>query len=184
MDPLLKTALWQQFGATIDMFENALLACPSAFWTRGLWSDDSDPALPPQPVAFWSIAHHTLFWLDLYLTGSVEGFSPPTPFTLDELVPVRVVPEEPYSKEELHNYLVTLRKKCQTTVAGLTDERAHQQVAFPWTGEKPMSYLELLLYTMRHVQEHAAQLNLFLGQNEVAEVSDWVGQAKVDEGGE
>jgi hypothetical protein len=29
MDPLWRTALWQQFGATIDMLENALLACPS-----------------------------------------------------------------------------------------------------------------------------------------------------------
>jgi hypothetical protein len=32
---------------------------------------------------------------------------------------------------------------------------------FSW-GELPFG--ELLLYTMRHVQEHAAQLHLFLGQ--------------------
>ena len=30
METTLRTALWQQFGATIDMLENALLACPSA----------------------------------------------------------------------------------------------------------------------------------------------------------
>jgi hypothetical protein len=46
--------------------------------------------------------------------------------------------------------LVNLRKKCQTTIAGLSDEKAHQQVAFRWIEEKPMSFLELLLYTMRH----------------------------------
>ncbi|MGH2480969.1 MAG: hypothetical protein ACRDHW_15045 [Ktedonobacteraceae bacterium] len=55
------------------------------------------------------------------------------------------------------------------------------------TGETSISttpggwQLELLLYTMRHVQEHAAQLNLFLGQNASGEASDWVPWAKVDE---
>ena len=33
MDPLWRTALWQQFGATIDMLENALLACSSMHWS-------------------------------------------------------------------------------------------------------------------------------------------------------
>ena len=110
---------------------------------------------------------------------------PPTPFTIDEvLAPVRVLPEQPYTRDELHAYLVHLRKKCQTTIAGLSDEKAHQQVAFPWIEGKPMSFLELLLYTMRHVQEHAAQLNLFLGQNGISGASDWVSRAKADEGGE
>ena len=39
MDPLWRTALWQQFGATIDMLENALLACPGTHWNGRLWSD-------------------------------------------------------------------------------------------------------------------------------------------------
>jgi len=47
-----------------------------------------------------------------------------------------------------------------------------------------MSFLELLLYTMRHMQEHAAQLNMFLGQNASDGASDWVSRAKADEGGE
>src|SRR6184192_1916176 len=79
MDPLWRTALWQQFGATIDMLENALLACPSTHWNGRLWSDQKDHPLPPEYAAFWSITHHTLFWLDLYLTGSLEGFAPPRP---------------------------------------------------------------------------------------------------------
>jgi uncharacterized damage-inducible protein DinB len=143
-----------------------LFACPSTHWNRRLWSDHSD--LPPESATFWYITYHTLFWLDLYLTGSLEGFAPPAPFTLDEL----------------HGYLVHLREKCQTTIAGLSDGQAHHQVAFRWSGEKPVSFFELLLYTMRHVQEHAAQLNLFLGQNAKALASDWVSQAKADEGKE
>jgi hypothetical protein len=38
---------------------------------------------------------------------------------------------------------------------------------------------------MRHLQEHATQLNLFLGQNGIDGASiDWVPQAKADERGE
>jgi hypothetical protein len=139
MDPLWRTALWQQFGAAIDMLENALLACPNTHWNGHLWSDHSDHPQPSEYAAFWSITHHTLFWLDLYLTGSLEGFAPPTPFTLDELEPARVLPEQPYTKDELHAYLVHLRKKCQATIAGLSDEKAHQQVDFPWIEGKPNS---------------------------------------------
>ena len=178
MDSLWKTALWQQFGATIDMLENALLACPSTHWNGRLWSDPEDPEYP----AFWSITYHTLFWLDLYLTGSHEGFAPPAPF-VNRLDPASDLPERPYTRDELHDYLVHLRKKCQTTIAGLSDEKAHQQVTFPWIEENPMSFLELQLYSMRHIQEHAAQLSLFLGQNGIDGASiDWVPQAKADEG--
>jgi hypothetical protein len=42
-------------------------------------------------------------------------------------------------------------------------------------GELPFG--ELLLYTMRHVQEHAAQLNMFLGQR-TGSAAGWVGRAK------
>jgi hypothetical protein len=43
----------------------------------------------------------------------------------------------------------------------LTDEKARQPCSFPW-GE--VSFGELLLDNMRHVQEHAAQMNMYLGQ--------------------
>ena len=33
MDDFWKASLWQQFGAAIDMLENALLACPDEIWS-------------------------------------------------------------------------------------------------------------------------------------------------------
>src|SRR5579863_4889441 len=121
MDSLLRTALWQQFGAAIDMLENALLACPSTLWHGRLWSNHPDDPLPPDFAEFWYITYHTLFWLDLYLTGCrEEDFAPPAPFTWAELDPAWVLPERPYTKEELHAYLVHLRQKCQTTIAELS----------------------------------------------------------------
>ena len=169
MDPLWRTALWQQFGAAIDMLENALLACPSSLWREPLWSAPADrplpPWLPPEFAEFWYIAYHTLFWFDLYLSGSPEeDFTPPAPFIWTENDPA-VSPERPYTKEELHAYLVATRQKCHAQLATLTYERARQTVSYPWTDEQDVNFLELLLYNMRHVQEHAAQLSLFLGQH-------------------
>ena len=180
MDKLWSNALWQQFGATIDMLETALLACPDTHWKGRLWSDHSEHPLPPEAAEFWYLTYHTLFWLDLYLTGSREGFAPPAPFTLGELDPAGVLPERTYTRDELHTYLLYLRKKCQATLTGLSDEKARQPFYFPWNEEQPMSFLELCLYNMRHVQEHAAQLNMFLGQNAINGASDWVSQAKAD----
>jgi len=45
--------------------------------------------------------------------------------------------------------------------------------------EGNVSFAELLLYYMRHVQEHATQLNLILGQKKVGWSSGWVAHAKV-----
>jgi len=185
MDPLWRTALWQQFGAAIDMLENALLACPSTHWNGRLWSDQKDPEFAPEFAEFWFITYHTLFWLDLYLSGSrEEEFAPPAPFTWAELDPAWVLPERPYTKEELHAYLASTRQKCHTTLVALTGEQARQACEYPWAKGQAVSFLELHLYNMRHVQEHAAQLNLFLGQHSMDVASDWVSQGKAEAGGE
>jgi hypothetical protein len=171
MDNTWKTILWQQFGGAIDMLANAMNTCPAELWQARLWDHPSEPAGFSQ---FWYIAYHTLFWLDLYLSGAVEGFAPPPPFTLDELDPAGLLPERSCTKAELLAYLEYGRQKCQATIAALTDETAHRPCRFPW-GE--LSFTELLLYNMRHVQEHAAHLNLLLGQKMVS-APGWVAKAK------
>ncbi|MBA3824804.1 MAG: DinB family protein [Ktedonobacterales bacterium] len=177
MDNRWSAALWRQFGAAIDMLENALLACPSASWEQRLWY-----ATPAMSAEFWYLTFHTLHWLDFFLTGSVEGFTPPSPFNERE---PGTYPKRPYTKAELQQYLWYLRKKCQTTIVELSEETAGRPFEFPWDKGNPISYWELLLYTMRHTQEHAAQLSLFLGQNatdhEAMDAAlDWVSQAKQD----
>ena len=120
----------------------------------------------------------------MYLSGSPEEeFAPPAPFIWTEIDPA-VSPERPYAKKELLAYLAATRQKCHAQLSTLTDERARQAVDYPWTEGQDVSYLELHLYNMRHVQEHAAQLNMFLGQNGVSEASDWASRAKADEDSE
>jgi len=158
MDKSWRTIIWHQYGASIDMLENAMHACPDELWSIRLWNDPTNRA---ELSEFWYVAYHTLFWFDLYLSGAVEGFTPPAPFKLDELDPAGVIPERQYSREELHSYLRHCRLKCRAVIEALTDAKASQICKFSW-GE--MSFAELLLDNMRHVQEHVAQLNLILGQ--------------------
>jgi hypothetical protein len=57
-------------------------ACPEDLWSKPV------KKLPDRHIGFkefWYIAFHTLFFLDLYLSESDKGFTPPAPFTLDEL---------------------------------------------------------------------------------------------------
>ena len=159
MDSYLKTGIWQQFGAAIDYLAHTTRACPDHLWRASLWSQ---PEGPPEFSQFWYRVYHTLFWIDLYLTGAEEGFLPPAPFTLIEQNDDGPLPERTYAKDELLAYLASCREKCRTTVMELTDESARRICRFSW-GE--VTFFELLLYNMRHVMDHAAQLNLFLGQN-------------------
>jgi hypothetical protein len=52
METTFRTALWRQFGAAIDMLENALVACPASLWRERLWSDPPPPEFPPQFAEF------------------------------------------------------------------------------------------------------------------------------------
>jgi hypothetical protein len=82
-----------------------------------------------------------------------------------EIDSVEAQPERPYTREELRAYLGSTRRKCHATLVALTDEQARRPVEYPWTRGQPISFLELQLRNLRHVQEHAAQLCLFLGQH-------------------
>ncbi len=54
MDTATKETLWKQFGASIDMLENAISLC-----TDELWDNEKK---------FWYNAYHCLFYLDYYFT--------------------------------------------------------------------------------------------------------------------
>src|SRR6476646_2144254 len=84
MDNELKESLWKQFGASIDMLENALRLCPDELW-------DTENK-------FWYNAYHCLVYLDYYLTVEPGNFLPPPPFTLSEFDPSGAMPDRVYTK--------------------------------------------------------------------------------------
>ncbi len=163
--------MWTQFGAAIDMLDNALRACPDDLWHACLWEH---PEERPGFAQYWYIAYHCLFWLDCYLSGAAKDFAPPAPFTLDEMDPAGLLPDRPYTRDELTGYLQHCRAKCRTTLNALTTEQADRICRLGWG---KVTFLELLLDNMRHVQDHAAQLNLFLGQRGVS-APGWVSRTK------
>ena len=171
METIWTNIIWRQYGAAIDMLENAIRACPDELW--------SDSSKPPQWISksvpgFWYVAYHTLFFLDYDSSKSEKEFTPPAPFTLAELDPAGLLPERAYTKDELLTYLAYGREKYRSFLYSLTDESARERCVFE---RRDMSVAELLLYTMRHVQHHAGQLNLMLRQT-VDDAPRWVSQAK------
>jgi hypothetical protein len=156
-----KEMLWQQFGAAIQTLEKAIADCPEEIW--------SDQESFHQ---YWYMAYHTLFFLDYYISESPDSFSPPEPFTLSELDPKGVLPDRVYTKEELLRYLEYGREKCRTSLRALTEEKAAEKSRF----RDHLTVLGDYLYTMRHVQHHAAQMNLLLRQK-VDSAPRWVSKA-------
>ncbi len=156
MDQTFKNSLWSQFGASIDMLRNAIQLCPDELWNSNL--------------SFSGNAYHTLFFLDYYLTLDPVGFGPRSPFTHSEFVDDP--PAVPFSKTDILNYLEFNRNKCHDLIMSLTVELSESR----WINEsKKMNFsvFEILLYNMRHVQHHAAQLNLKLRQ-EINDAPRWV----------
>jgi uncharacterized damage-inducible protein DinB len=152
--------LWRQYAKSFDSLEKALRDCPPELWEARLWEDQPDQWVAAGFSSFWYLGYHTLFWLDLYLTGEEEGFMPPEPFDLVEMVENETLPRT-YTRQELLTYLEDCRRKYRENLAALSQEQAYRLCTFPW-GQ--VYYGELLIYTLRHVEEHTAQLHMFLGQ--------------------
>jgi uncharacterized damage-inducible protein DinB len=160
----LNRMVWQQFGAAIDMLENAIKACPDALWENG--------------SKFWYLGFHTLFWTDYYLSDSTpmeKDFTPPAPFTKSDFEYDRM-PERVYEKAELLAYCKLVRGKLHDQLSRLTP---YELVTKRFVSEnRNFPLLELLLYNMRHVQHHTAQLNLLLRQGTNEAPPDWVSRTK------
>jgi hypothetical protein len=158
MDNTFKTELWKQYGAALDMLENALVKCPEILW------DNENK--------FWYNAYHCLFFTDYDLTTDPENFHPPEPYTLSEMDPSGVMPDRTYTKDELITYTRHCREKCRKLIM--------QDIAnMRWNnGRRNYSMTEHLLHSMRHVQHHTGQLNMMLGKID-HDLPKWVSQTKI-----
>lgn len=159
MNNTLNIELWKQFGAALDMLENALVKCPNTLW------DDENK--------FWYNAYHCLFFTDYDLTTDPENFHPPEPYTMSEMDPSGIMPERTYTKEELIAYLGHSREKARKLIMqDIADMRWNN-------GRRNYSMIEHLLHSMRHVQHHTGQLNMLLGKVD-HDLPIWVSQTKLE----
>jgi hypothetical protein len=146
----IRNAVAGQFAAALDSLEAAVRACPDELWT--------DTTRHPQ---YWYLAYHAIFFADLYLSPGQEGFQPPAPYTLSEFDPSGLMPPRVYARDEMLAYLEHDRRKFRGLMAEWTDEGAAEVLAF---GSVTGPRAEILVYNLRHLQHHAAQLNLILRQ--------------------
>jgi hypothetical protein len=175
----LKQELWKQFGAALDMFENAIAKCPDHLWTYN-YSTGKD-TLDAKHIdeirgSYWYIIFHTLFFTDYYLDMEPDKFKMPVPFTVKEEEIDEVMPEKIYSKEELLGYLTHCRNKLHDLLKDMDESKAAHRWKNPW---KDYSMIEITMYNMRHVQHHTGQLNMMLGRIS-HDLPVWVSQTKVE----
>jgi len=159
-----KDIIKSQYHASLEMLRQAIIKCPASLW------NDQEPK-----NKFWHISYHALFYAHLYLQDSEKEFAPwsnhrneyqflgPLPW------PPHKEPEidEPYSKEEILEYLEVCRKQVEEKV---TSVDMNAPSGFHWL---PFSKMELQLYNIRHIQHHAGVLCDRLRNRENVGV-DWV----------
>lgn len=154
-----------QFEASLEMLYQAIDKCPETLWNN-----------PGDKTKFWHIAYHALFYTHLYLQGSEEEFVPWVKHRKDYnfMGPLPLPPHrepeigEPYSKEEILSYLDVCREHVKS---GTRQFDPDAESGFSWL---PFSKLELQIYNIRHIQQHAGELMERLGTRANIEV-DWIG---------
>ncbi|WP_439556708.1 DinB family protein, partial [Dyadobacter sp.] len=108
---------------------------------------------------------------------SVLPFSFTEPDEIPDGIVGDMVPDKHYTQPEMLGYVEEVRGKLREVVFGLSEEKLSERWTEP-SGDMDYTVLEILLYNLRHVQHHAAQLNMLLRQ-EANMRSEWI--FRVDE---
>lgn len=147
----IKPILKSQYHAALKTLKQAIDRCPEGLWDQ----------IGPQPVAYWQIAYHALFFTDLYLQIDEKHFKPwvyheHTFIDLDQAAKRQgQLPQglEPYSIARMHEYWQIVDDMVDPCVDQM--DLTLPESGFHWY---PVSKLEHQLINIRHIQHHAAQL--------------------------
>ena len=140
-----------QYLAALEMLKQVIVKCPEALWNA---SGDVDPC--------WRKAYHTLFYVHLYLQDTEQDFRPWQKHHDPDT-------GAPFSQAEVLEYLAFTQKQVQERMP-LLDLAAAS--GFAWLS---FGKLELQLYNIRHVQQHAGELYERLGSRAGIDL-DWIDQ--------
>ncbi len=154
MADVLRELLRNQFEAALCTLNLCLEECPDELWQEPVGNEP-----------FSRVVFHTIFFADLYLSADEASFRQ-QPFHAEnadlfgdyEQLQWRV-PVCTYERAPLQKYLTFCREKTVAVVSAETDESLAAPCRFP---RREFSRAELHVYSMRHIQHHAAQLSLRL----------------------
>ena len=146
----IKEIIQSQFLASIEMFKEAILACPAALWDA-----------PHPHNRTWDLAYHTLFYIHLYLQDTEDDFVPWQHKHEDK--------NNPYTKDEILVYVEFVQKQVAERVPALDLDA---ESGFYWL---PFNKLELQFYSIRHTMQHVGELYERIG-SQLDEELPWVGK--------
>ena len=161
-----KTLLVNQFEASFCTLQACVDRCPAAAWNA-----------PVAKYPFCQVVFHTLFFADFYLGDDEHAFRR-EPFHVEhrnvfadyEQMEYRE-PTGLYERDWITLYLDYCRGRAARTIAAETSESLGAVCGFP---PKKFSRGELHVYSIRHVQHHAAQLSLRLRLDYGVDIP-WIG---------
>ena len=161
-----KKLIANQYEAAFCTLNACIDRCPETAWNS-----------PVGETAFCQVAFHTLFFADVYLGQNEESLRR-QPFhreneqffrDYEELEDRK--PELLYDKPSIKTYLEHCRNKASEVIAAETVGTLSARAGFEG---REFSRAELHVYNIRHIQNHAAQLNLRLSIDHNKDII-WVG---------
>jgi hypothetical protein len=148
--------LISQYLASLEMLKQTVTQCPESIWNA---ANDKN--------RFWQVAYHALYFTHEYLADSAKTFIPWVKhrevYDFDESQVF-----EPYDKESILEYLAFCQREVVERVPRLSLEA-------PEAHGRSLSTLELQIYSIRHIMQHAGELMERLGSRIDAQI-DWVGR--------
>lgn len=150
----LKESLANQFEAAFCTLNFCIDRCPDSAWDA-----------PVVNLAFCQVVFHTLFYADVFLGANLDSLRGQqfhrdnADFFRDYEELEDRKPELLYEKAPVKAYLEYCRKKAAAAIAVETAESLGAPCDFE---RRHFSRAELYVYTIRHIQHHAANLSLRL----------------------
>jgi hypothetical protein len=158
----MKEIIKKQMMAALATLNQCIENCSDVEWEK-----------PHGDAVFSQVLFHTLFYLDYYLSSKHE-------FKLQQFHKENVSifreyeefeykkAEQIYTRGEIRTYFNFCYKRIDEYFAKLEDNDLLAE-----SGHNKMKNMELLIYGIRHIQHHAAQLGLRIQQVTGKEL-DWV----------
>ena len=161
-----KVVIQSQYHASLAMLRQAIVACPDDVWAAEVSAPQS---------AFWNVAYHAVFYADLYLREREEAFRPWVGHREEShflgSVPWppygKPKPCAPYTKEEVLEYVDDVVGRVDSLVDAVDLEGPS---GFHWLA---FGKLDLQIYNIRHVQQHAGELSERLAARGIE--LEWIG---------
>jgi hypothetical protein len=134
----------ERYDGAIAQLAVLIQACPDEHWNAPVWrvqladrhvwpivqgmgADLPDEERLQLQAAFWNVVVHALHALDVYLDGGVTPAAPPPPFDTWQM-PGHILPDQPPTRQQLLDYVASMRAKAHRVLDHLTDADAARPV--------------------------------------------------------